>query len=178
MIKLIVKKKGYFTTNNPFLKIYDFRKILFYSYKFVAKFKKRFYLPIGVYYITASINRIKYKPRKIKKLPKFERNLKHNWSDFKIGFKENPNKATIYHKKKLIIFDNIFKTKPLYILIFILGHEVGHKYYKTEYKADAYAVNYMLKAGFNRSQIGLAPLSALTDEQLKRKHIIIKNLKS
>lgn len=177
MIKLIVKNKGYFSTNNPYLQIYDYKKILFYSYKFVAKFKKEFYLPKGVYFISSKIKRIKYKKRKIKPLPDRERNLKHKWSNFKIEFDNNPNKATIYHKKKLIVFDNSFKLKPLYVLIFILAHEVGHKYYKTEYKADAYAVHYMLKAGYNRSQIGLAPLNTLSNEQIKRKHIIIKNLK-
>jgi hypothetical protein len=45
-----------------------------------------------------------------------------------------------------------FKSLPPQIRLFILLHEMGHFFYKTEWKTDTFALYYYLKMGYNSSQ--------------------------
>jgi hypothetical protein len=160
--------------------IYDARGVLFYDSTWSNNFKGVFSLPKGEYFSDYTFKVVRRLSRKRIKLLKPERNKKHNWSDFKILFASNPNKCTIDHIKKLIVFDDSFKDKPQYQLIFILLHEKGHNFYKTEHKADWFAVRGMWMRGYNKSQIGLAPLLTLSEKSNYRKkkviNYLIKNL--
>jgi hypothetical protein len=69
----------------------------------------------------------------------------------------------------LILFDESFRTKPLYIKYAIYFHELGHHFYKTESKADLYSAKKMLDKGFNPSQIGMASLESLSQNSFDRK---------
>lgn len=178
MRKITVNKKTVFFTHDKPLNIYDERGLLFYSSDFVKKFKGFFSLPRGVYYTN---NRLQLSSMKINsyekiQLPKIERDLKHDWDTFKIIFDDNPNKCSINHKTKTITYDNSFKKQPLYILYFILFHEMGHNYYQSEIGADIFAVKKMLKEGFTPSQIGLSPLKSLSKSSDFRKKIIIDTI--
>lgn len=156
--------------------IYDERGVLFYNSEWAKKFTGIFSLPIGVYSSNVEFKVLRPLKRKKLKLLRIERNKGHEWSKFKIEFYENPHKCTIYHKRKLIVFDNKFKTAPKFQLMFVLLHEKGHNYYKSEEKADWYAIRGMWIRGFNKSQIGLAPLITLSEKNLKRKQIVINFL--
>ena len=178
MQKLSIKNKTCFFSKSKDFVIYDSRGVLFYSPTFVNKFGGYFTLPKGDYFVEGKIIQVKKKindHRKIKLKP-FERDLKHDWGSFKILFELNPNKATINHKDKTITFDHSFKTQPLYIIFFVLFHEMGHNYYESEYGADMYAVKQMLKAGFTPSQVGMCPLVSLSDRNNARKSHVINNL--
>lgn len=109
------------------------------------------------------------------KLPTKERLLK-NPKFFNVIFVENPNKCSIAWEQELIIFDYSFQYMPIPYAFFILAHEFGHQYYTTEKFCDLYATNYMLKKGFNKSQIGEGIINTLSERQLQRKNYIIENL--
>lgn len=60
--------------------------------------------------------------------------------------------ARIAVDKNLIILNPKFFNYPVEIRFFILLHEVGHHFYKTEWKCDQYAAHHFLKMGLNPSQ--------------------------
>ena len=75
----------------------------------------------------------------------------------------------------LIVFDNSFKSKPLYVTYFIFFHELGHKYYKKEHYADLYAAKHMLNSGFNVTQVLQAPFQSLSAKSMIRAQLLINN---
>ena len=177
MKEFAVGKKTVFFSLKPVV-IYDYRGIIFYDSSFVKKFSGFFSLPRGKYKTDSEFveKNIKFNdPSKIK-LPPFERNYFHNWDEFKINFSTNPNKCTISHKDKTITYDKSFCSKPLFILYFILAHEMGHNYYTDEINADRFAVKKMLEWGFNLSQIGMSPLLALSEKNEERRIKVIDTL--
>lgn len=180
MQKISINKKTGFTTLWPFV-IFDKNKVLFYSSNFTDKIKKgerlNFNLPPGVFYYEGSFRKLDFpvKQKEIK-LPKSERNIPIR--QYKILFKENPNKCSINYAMGVIIFDNKFKTAPMYEKYYIYFHEIGHHFYKSEHLADLYATKKMLEVGFNISQIGRVPITTLTQEDnLFRKINVLKSLK-
>jgi hypothetical protein len=80
----------------------------------------------------------------------------------KIIIKEgkNSHKASIYiYTNKpyaTIIYDSSLNNEPSYIKDFILGHELGHLYYKTEEFCDRFSRNLCLSLGYNPSQLNKA----------------------
>jgi hypothetical protein len=166
-LKIILnhKKTGFYNknSNNEPVVITDLSGKIFYTDKWLNKPVKRFNLPKGKYLLKSGDiirknNPVSYRS---KKLPPFERYIKQK--RFKIKFAPNPNKATVYHNEGLIVFDPVYKNCPKFIYDFILFHEFGHQYYKTEKHADTYARNKMLKRGYNPSQIAIAPLVGLSE---------------
>lgn len=177
----ITNKTGFLnTTPDVPVVIYDYRGIIFYNSMWLNNPPKKFNLPaLGYPYYLESGNLIQLpKPINYKmiKLPKKERNLKYNPENFKILFGNNKNKCSVIWDKHIILFDNSFKNKPLFIIYFILFHEFGHKYYKTEKYCDLYARNKMLEKGFTPFQTGLAPLQSLYSYNIDRKKLIINNV--
>lgn len=171
MKDLILEQKTGFQSIMPFT-ILDRNGKLFYDDTFtkhIARGEKlRFNLPMGIYKYDGNFIKLD-KPIETLKVPMplFERIYPKQ--RYKIEFGENPSKCTIYYDKSLILFDNSFKDKPLYVKYLIYYHELGHHFYKTESKADFYAAKKLLELGFNPSQIGRACLDSLGEKSYERK---------
>lgn len=178
MIRLTLDKKTGFTSSLPF-DIYDERGILFYSSSFTDKGQNgerlMFNLPPGEYKYNGVIRQLD-RPLNIplKKLPPKERRIKKK--RYRIEYGDNPNKCTIFYDKGLILFDKSFLKLPLFVRWNIYFHELGHHFYKTEKYADLYAYNKMIKAGFNKTQIGKTSLMTLSNSSFDRKEYIIKTI--
>ncbi len=155
--------------------IYDYRGKEFYNTRDLKKVRK-FNLPEGTYYVASGNFKKLRRPVKFPKSKYYRKERDLGNKDYKITFALNPNKATIYHNKALIVFDTSFRHKPLYEIIFILYHEIGHQYYYSEHKTDHYARNKMLEKGYNPSQIGKGILFSLSGRQLNRKELLVNSL--
>lgn len=178
----IDKKTGF--KNNAFaipIIIRDSRGMLFYETISFNDFNKpvRFFnLPPGTYFIesgnfTPLQNPIQYN---LLTLPSKERHYP-NPSHFRIVLGNNPNKCSIIWHRKLIVYDkNLFDNSTIPTIFFIYGHEKGHRFYRTEKYADLWSANYMLKLGFNPSQIGISPIASLSDGQKERKKLMVNKL--
>lgn len=162
--------------NKPVV-IRDYRGIMFYTTEHLTPNVSRFNLPAGKYFC----ENMNFRPSdfvvyKKLSLPRPERVIKKNPGDFKVLFGENPYKCTIDFNRETILFDKSFIEKPLPEIYFVLFHEHGHRYFKTEHFCDAFATNKMLEHGFNPSQIGYAHLHSLSNRQIKRKQYNINRL--
>jgi hypothetical protein len=181
MKDLILERKTGFASSMPF-QIYDINGILFYSDTFTDHIalghKVKFNLPLGVYKYDGNFVRLEM-PVAMSNipLPLKERNLGHK--RYEIIFGENPNKCTIFYDRGIILFDNQFLRKPLYVKYVIYFHELGHHWYNSEEKADLYAAKKLLELGFNPSQIGRGVLDALDgnkEESFERMEKIVAAL--
>lgn len=156
--------------------IYDYKGGLFYSSEWPGQFIGLFNLPEGVYHTKADITILdKPIPKPVLHLPRRERKKKPP-KNITIKFGNNPAKATIFHKQNKILFDTQFLRKPLYVVWFIYYHELGHKLYTAEHKADLFAAKMMFRDGFNETQIMRAPFDSLSSKNNFRKHLILKTL--
>lgn len=179
MRKIVLERKTGFLnkrTDIPII-IRDKNGVIFYRTDIISKPVKMFNLPGGEWFVDSGSFDKMPKPRKYKllALPRPER-VMENPRSFKILYANNPNKCTVNWDKRTITFDNSFREKPLYIRMFVYCHELGHQYYGTEHLADLYARNCMLKMGFNKSQVGLAPNQSLSSLQNRRKSITVNSL--
>lgn len=117
---------------------------------------KIFNLPKGIYTIKGVVKEFNYKPNKLPVLPKSERNeisLNDLLDKLKVSFAYNPAKASInIYTGEIVIDSELNKKLSTPEFMFIYLHELGHLYYKTEWKCDMYAMYQMLKKGFNYSQ--------------------------
>jgi hypothetical protein len=167
MRDLILEEKTGFASLMPF-DIFDVSGNLFYSDTFTEKIARgerlEFNLPLGIYKYNGNLVRLS-SPVKVVNitLPLRERHLAHK--KYEIIFAENPNKCTIFYDEGIILFDNSFRNKPLYVKYVIYFHELGHHWYKSEEKADLYATKKLLEYGFNPSQIGKAMLESLNPDK-------------
>lgn len=174
-MKISVFEKQGFVTHDKYLRIYDERKTLFYFHTLNPEQKTvHFNLPRGIYYTTNSVKQTTVRKYKLPELPKRERNFKQP-KKITVVYKENPNKASIFIEKHLIILDPSIKTLSRPQLVYILNHERGHYYYSTEHYCDLYAMREMLKKGFNPSQIAASLHGALSNAPgaLERKNFIV-----
>ena len=178
MLKLTLKQKTGFSSKLPFT-IYDRWGNEFYSSTFVNKKDSERYffnLPAGEYSYNGILEKL---PKPIEQpniiLPSKERNFKPK--RYKITFKSNRNKCTIYHDLGVIEFDVAFYKAPIYILYDVYFHELGHNFYKSEHLADLYATKKMLELGFNQSQIARIPLLTLRPHNTHRKKAKLLSLK-
>jgi len=172
------KKSGFQAITFPFV-INDVRGVEFYSDKFSDTRPLYFNLPKGIYFLETGKIKMLNSPLRFKKihLPVFDRVLPNE--NFKIRFGNNPNKCTVFHGRGIILFDEIFRNAPKYILYDIFFHELGHRFYNKTHEnfADLYATKRMLELGFNKSQIGRANLLSLRSNQEQRKKQKIESLK-
>jgi len=141
---------------------------------YIAPAGKVFNLPIiGKVYVKGKYKRL---PSKIidnvrLKYYKPEKNI-----DFKgvqrVVFSKNPHKCSIDVHTGTLIFDiDFFRRLNIAQLYFILSHEIGHYFYFTEKKCDAFACAVMLLLGFNPSQIIASANSTLVDEFRKNENL-------
>ena len=174
----LTKKTGFINVGNKPIIIRDYRGIKFYDTSGLSPQPEKFNMPQGEYYLDQGhIRETEPVNYPLVKLPPFERNLKKPYN-FKIIFGDNPNKCTIYWRKKIILFDNDLKDYSLPELDFIRFHEFGHARFKTEKYADLMAVNYMLTKGYNPLQIGEAQLTSLSDNNYERKVFLTNKIVS
>jgi hypothetical protein len=168
------KQKTGFVSTDELIKIFDSENKPFYVYPNKTGVIK-FNLPKGAY---STNNKLAKLPAPVfyilppLPIPTVKRKLPKR---FKIVFKNNPNKCSVYHKIGLIVFDNSFKDKPKFFLTFIKLHELGHYFYSSKDKnplsneyqqneiyCDTFARNKMLKLGYNPAQIQQAINLTLT----------------
>lgn len=161
--------------------IRDLKGRMFYeteSFNRVGKPVKTFNLPVGAYKIVcgnfSKMNSPVQYP--LMTLPPKQR-CKQNPSNFKIVIGHNPNKCSIIWDLGIILYDRtLYETASVPTIFFIYGHEKGHRFYSTEKYCDWYSSNYMLRMGFNPSQIGLSPIESLSRGQAERKKQMVNNL--
>lgn len=173
----VSKISGFFSCDNEIL-IYSLlpRKKPFYFKKNPDKKKVFFNLPKGDFFTENKIFATKKINYKTPILPKPERRtIPPKYLTIFVG--ENPNKCSINRHNGKILIDDRLLFMPLPFIHFILFHELGHYFYKTEFKADIFAANEMFKIGYNSSQIMYAQYLLLSDYQRKRKRILLKFLK-
>jgi hypothetical protein len=171
---VVANKSGFFCYGSP--RIY-LRGELFYYHKGNEKGKFYFNLPKGIYQSEGEIYKLK-KPivKHLPKLPKREVFYKIP-KKVKVIITKNKNKCSIDLRKNTIYLDPEISKKGYSELTFVLFHEIGHYYYKTEEKCDLFAARKMLEMGFNPSQCGLSINNTLSDYSQERKKCLIKNLK-
>lgn len=180
MRDLKLNGKTGFLTSVPFV-VYDVKGNVFYASDFTDHIAKgetlRFNLPYGEYRYDGAFVKLD-SPVAIANimLPPRERSLNGAGKNYKIMFGDNPNKCTIFYAPGVILFDNQYLNAPLYVKYGIYFHELGHHFYKTEWKADLYATKKMLDYGFNPSQIGRVGLMTLSNNSFDRKEKIVKIL--
>lgn len=167
--------------------IRDARGIMFYSTEPLLPNVTSFNLPPTFRLFVESGH---FRPRrnpvnfKIIKIGKKDRFKKKNPLNFKIIFAFNPNKITVDWNMNIIVFDNSFKEKPIYEIYYGLFHEAGHKFWdkgeSAEKKCDEYAINEMLKFGFNPIQCRSGINGSLTGNTSKnrKENIFQKTLKN
>lgn len=184
MQKFVVRKKTGFEIKDPIkpVIIRDNRGILFYSTESRVPKTTCFNLPpFGNYFLETGeqYSGISVLPKpieyKLAKLPPTQPRFESPF-DFPIKFGVNKNKCTIKWGEQIIFFDNAFKEKPLPQVFFILYHEYAHAFYQSETLCDQMAGNYMKVRGFNPSQIGEAPILALSERQEQRKQNMVESL--
>lgn len=78
-------------------------------------------------------------------------------------FAPNPNKCSISLPDGIIICDPSLRRFPSFVLVFILFHEIGHYFYKSEEECDRFAAEEMHRRGYNPSQIDAATRFTLED---------------
>jgi hypothetical protein len=127
-----------------------------------------FNLPIGEY--TSEWN-IEPLPVAVKvKMPTRRKRERFNLkvpSKVKVQFGENPNKATITLEKGEILIDTSFKHMSELVKKFIMYHEIGHYFYKTEEFCDEYAQERLLADGYNLSQVYQATTKSLNPANIR-----------
>lgn len=180
MKDLILEHKTGFLTSLPF-NILDDKGNIFYDSEFTDHINKgktlKFNLPGGIYKYNGSFIKLDFPVDQINIiLPPKERTINGSQKKYKIIWGENPNKCTIFYSPGVILFDKSYINSPLFIRYGFYFHELGHHFYKTEWKADLYATKKMLDYGFNPSQIGRVGLMTLSDSSFDRKEKIVKIL--
>lgn len=180
MRRLFVDKKTGFRVTDVYkpIIIRDERGISFYNTEPLVPKTTEFNLPPGEYYVDSGAF-VKaaipvWYPRK--PMPFQQRIFMPDPGKFKIEFGINPNKCSVLWDEGVILFDESFLDRPRNEVDFILGHEMGHRYYKTEAYCDLYAANLMLKWGYNPYQIGMSSIDSLSDNAESRKLFIIDKL--
>lgn len=112
---------------------------------------------VGKYKIKGAVIDVKIEPLNYCdlsgfKLPEIERNRsKKGKTEIIFNPKLFHTPARIFTFDNKIEIGNKFLKYPFQIQKFILFHEIGHYFYKTEWKTDAFALYWFLKKGYNES---------------------------
>lgn len=94
------------------------------------------------------------------------------------GFVGSP--AMISTAEKKIFLNEAFYELPIYAQKFIMFHELGHRYYYSEFACDLYATKQMLKKGYNESSCvnSLSGVLRRTPFNISRVQNVLGDLKS
>lgn len=115
-------------------------------------------------------------------LPTIQKNTKETLGKYTIkklrGFVSSP--AMISTKEKKIFLNEAFFELPIYAQKFIMFHELGHRYYYSEFACDLYATKMMLKKGYNESSCvnSLSGVLKRTPFNISRVQNVLGDLKS
>lgn len=163
---VIVHEKSSFSGTDPIVKDCNG---LFYTKSGNVDFN----LPPGEYQIINAEYRgepIKYKcpilplPEKLNIFPKLEA-LKLEITDYAYG--EVINKAAVCVPNNELFLNEEFFLIPSPHRLCLLAHEMGHYFYKTEYKCDLFAIRHLIKYGLNPSQF-VSFINLLSDFSVDR----------
>lgn len=177
MKKISVPVKSGFVSHDKFLKIYDNKERLFYFHTLKPGQRTvHFNLPPGNYFSNNKIGGAPVRKYKLPNLPKRERKFTIP-KKITVTYRENPNKASIFIDKNLVILDPSIKGLSRPQIVYILNHERGHYLYSTESYCDLYAMRRMLISGYNPSQIAMSLHGALSNAPgaLERKEFIVEH---
>lgn len=183
MNKIVVDKKtGFCCNDSTELVINDSKGKLFYS-RSINRAQNCFNLPKGVYYSKNNLTQlgspVSYS---IPKLPKIERS---GILPKKVIVRKgnNPYKCSIVRDNKrriaVIFADNKIFELPKVQQELIMLHELGHCFYETEYKCDMFSAHYLIKRGYNPSQLALSTFYSLgnSDSSFDRKCTMLEIMK-
>lgn len=107
-------------------------------------------------------------------LPTKERDFAQDVTIKSANLEKTP--ARIYAELGVIQYDREkFKTLPIPCKVFILLHEIGHLYYKTEWKTDLFAMYHFTRLGYNASN-AFYTLSNILDASQEQAAQRINNL--
>lgn len=170
-------KSGFKNTGNAPIVILDEFHRPFYDSTILDTRVDEFNLPAGEYYVLSGRFQQMAAPKeyKLSPLPRIQRKM-HDPENFKINYLDNPHTASIYWDDNTIILDKSLRSLTMPELVYILYHEYGHRFYTNEEACDTYAMNRMLREGYNPEQIGESILNTLSDNNLHRKHVLIDKL--
>lgn len=96
-------------------------------------------------------------------------------SHIRLVFTDNPptrSIASIDPVKGIVYCVPGLRELPFFCLVFVLLHEVGHYFYRSEEACDRFAAEYMHHKGYNPSQIELASRLTLKN---KDRHNLTRN---
>ena len=167
-----------FASLDQLIQINDVNGRPFYFFPNTSRQRITFNLPSGIYFTDNNIEELEQPLEYIlPELPKKEKSGEFP-ENFDIEIMENPNKCSVDIESGLIIFDTeLFKKWEKPKINFVLFHELGHCYYKTEWKCDLIAASKMLEMGFNPSQCLYSSYHCLSEKNIERKNILNDYLK-
>lgn len=115
------------------------------------------------------------------KLPEIERNRAKKGTKIVLNENLKGTPARIFTHKNIIEISPAFKKLPFQVQKFIIFHEIGHFFYSTEWKTDAFALYWFLKKGYNESNAyySLSKILSRNNDNIERiqkmaNHIINK----
>lgn len=177
MTRFEVLKKSGFISIEPKVSIFDEYKKPFYDFR---PLNNAFNLPEGIFFTNNTLRKISPINYKLPDLPKKKKRTELNESDFIIKFGNNSNKASIYLDKGIILIDsNYYDSLNEAKKTFLICHELGHIYYNEEKNADLFAVDKLLRMGYNPSQLANIAFSTFdlkNEKSIKRCESIINNI--
>lgn len=174
---MLVRKLTGFESFDSIILITDSRGNTFYYMENEKCDRVAFNLIAGEYNTTSEISPLQ-RPLEyvLPNLPRPERWMRVP-DNFDVEFTPNKNKASVNLWDGLAFVDNDYSEGDTPQLIFLQYHELGHYYYKTEWKCDVFAAYQMIKRGFNPSQCYYADACCLSDKNDARKNILLAWLK-
>ncbi len=130
--------------------VYDKDRNPFYF----SKSAKYFNLPKGTFYIDGDVTKTPMRKLQLPRLPLPEK--KEPIPNRVVTVvKPNPSKCSVARKNGVMIIwmDPEVAKLPDVLRLPIIAHEIGHLYYFTEHYCDLWAANYLMKRGWNASQL-------------------------
>lgn len=176
MKKTINEITGFESNSNP-VEILDANFKSFYFLENKNKERVTFNLPEGKYIFNCDAKELK-KPLRYEapELPKKEKFVE-TAETIEISVTDNPNKASFKHWTGEMFIDFSIWEKSIPFRRFVMGHELGHTFYFTEWKCDVFSAHSMLSQGYNPSQCFYANYYCLSDAQKERKQKLYDWLK-
>lgn len=166
---LIVSEVSGFKSNDLIIEVLDTNYKAFYYFENPNSKTVTFNLPIGEYIILCDVEKLANHLRYVcPELPRKEKNIETP-EKINISVLDNPNKASFENWSGNMLIDHSIWSKPIPQRRFVMGHELGHTYYFTEWKCDVFSAYGMLQMGYNPSQCFYANYFCLSDGQRERK---------
>jgi hypothetical protein len=181
-MKLLIKKPTTLKVVGSFNSIVVLKdNVVFYQRVFDKTRNEAFVnLPdVGVFDVKINGSNIKIgltdlvKSKKIINLPPIQKNTKLTLGKYQIikkrGFDGSP--ASIHTTDKKIYLNDRFFELPIYAQKFIMFHELGHRFYSSEFACDLYATKKMLEKGYNESSCVLSLSNVLRRTPFNTKRV-------